>query len=199
MQSNIDAPEARLRQQSAVKPAFPEPKIVVKIGAGAGLSRMADPQVSGSLQHFGGSAGAATAARPRDFGRTAFTLDRTKASLQPTPEWNTEQGASLSWLGDTQARGGFRLLASFLGKVLSIRETLAIVLLIDQSNGEQIESQCDTEVLSANGIGLGDEFECKVIRQFGATSTRLTKLPPKVAPKTRLEEVRSEFKNRWAF
>jgi hypothetical protein len=75
----------------------------------------------------------------------------------------------------------------------------ANVVLMNEQTGERLESRCDVEVLRENGIGNGDEFRCEVLRSKGATSTRLSRVPPRPLSKERVEQIRARFKNRWHF
>lgn len=89
--------------------------------------------------------------------------------------------------------------ASFLGRVDSVGEGNARVHLVSKATGERLESQCDLDVLREKGIGMGDEFRCDIVRVSGMTATRLVKLPPKPVSKDRVQEVRTQFKDRWNF
>jgi hypothetical protein len=92
-----------------------------------------------------------------------------------------------------------KTLASFIGRVESFIGDQASVLLINEQTGERLESRCDTEILRDNGIGVGDEFRCEVIRSKGATITRLSRIPPKPLSKERVEQIRVGFEGRWKF
>jgi hypothetical protein len=92
-----------------------------------------------------------------------------------------------------------KVVASLLGRVVFVGDETANVLLADEASGEKLESKCDVEVLRENGIGMGDEFRCEVVRARGTTTTRLIKLAPKPVTKERVQEVRAQFRNRWNF
>lgn len=92
-----------------------------------------------------------------------------------------------------------KTIASFVGKVESVVSDTAKVLLINEATNEQLDSQCDLEVLSENGVGEGDEFRCQVIRLRGTATVQLFKLPRKSVPKSRVDEVRAKHRGRWDF
>jgi len=92
-----------------------------------------------------------------------------------------------------------RVVASFVGRVESLVGDSALVLLINQATGEQLDSRCDAVVLRENGIGDGDEFRFEVHRSKEVTSTRLFRLPPKTLSREQVDQIRAAFKNRWTF
>jgi hypothetical protein len=90
-----------------------------------------------------------------------------------------------------------KIVASFLGRVESISEKHAIVLLVNEATGESQESQCDLEVLQENHLEPGDEFRMEVVRTGGKTMTQILPLPPKHVSREELEGFRREFEERW--
>jgi len=92
-----------------------------------------------------------------------------------------------------------KIVACFLGKVESVHEDGAIVSLMNEATRERVESKCDSDVLRENGIRLGDEFRCEVVRVGGTALTKLSKLPPKTVPKEKVQELRAKFRDRWNF
>jgi hypothetical protein len=105
--------------------------------------------------------------------------------------------SSAEWIEETLANA--KPVASFLGTVDFVGERNARVHLISETTGERLESHCDLEVLSENGIGRGDEFRCDIVRIGRMTATRLRKLAPRPVSKERVQEVRAQFKDRWNF
>jgi hypothetical protein len=99
----------------------------------------------------------------------------------------------------TRLRKDGKTIASFVGRVESVLNDIAKVLLINEATKEQLDSQCDLEVLSNNGIGEGDEFRCEVIRLRGTTTLQLHKLPRKSVPKLRVDEIRAKHRDQWNF
>ena len=92
-----------------------------------------------------------------------------------------------------------KIVATFLGKVEAVHAESAMVSLLNETTKECVESRCDLEVLQENGIGLGDEFRCEVIRSGGIASTRLRRLTPIPVPKERVRELRDKYRDRWDF
>ncbi len=92
-----------------------------------------------------------------------------------------------------------KIVASFVGKVESLGDEVAIVTLVNAATGERLESQCDTEVLREKGINSGDEFRCEVVRSGGETMTRLVRLLPKPLSEERVAEIRASYSDRWDF
>ena len=101
--------------------------------------------------------------------------------------------------GEWRVTSSPKIVASFVGKVESLGEAVAIVTLVNEATGEQLESQCDTEVLREKGIGAGDEFRCEVVRGGGETATRLVRLSPRALSAERVAEIRASFEGRWDF
>ncbi len=102
-----------------------------------------------------------------------------------------------NWMAGVLANA--KPVASFLGRVDSVGEENARVHLISEATGERLESQCDLDVLREKGIGMGDEFRCDIVRISGMTATRLVKLAPRPVSKERVQEVRTQFNDRWNF
>jgi hypothetical protein len=128
--------------------------------------------------------------------RSGWVLRVSRASGAAAPP---EESVSL-WVGwENRVKSVPKTVASFVGKVESLGEAVAIVTLVNEATKERLESQCDTEVLRENGIGAGDEFRCEVVRTGGETATRLMRLPPKPLSRERVAEIRASFKDRWDF
>lgn len=92
-----------------------------------------------------------------------------------------------------------KVAASFFGRVESVGEDSAAVIMKNETTGESLESRCDLEVLRENGLQQGDEFRCEVVRAKGTATTRITRLPPKEVTKEQVRQVRLEFEERWNF
>ena len=86
-----------------------------------------------------------------------------------------------------------KVLASFTGRVEAMTDQAANVVLKNDTNGEIIESRCDSEALKENGISIGDEFICEVIRANGETTARLSRLSPKSISKVQVAQFRNAF------
>jgi hypothetical protein len=104
---------------------------------------------------------------------------------------------AVEWMAEMSVNA--KPVASFLGTVDFVGERNARVHLISEATGERLESHCDLEILSENGIGRGDEFRCDIVRIGGMTATRLRRLAPRPVSKERVQEVRAQFTNRWNF
>jgi hypothetical protein len=92
-----------------------------------------------------------------------------------------------------------KVAASFVGKVESLSGATAIVVLYDEQTGEQIESQCDEEVLRENGIAESDWFRCKVIRHKGGATACFEKLATKPPSKEKVDRCYKDYIERWSF
>jgi hypothetical protein len=92
-----------------------------------------------------------------------------------------------------------QVIASFLGRLTSLSGPTAYVTMRDQQSGDEIESTCDSTLLRTNGISMGDEFRCEVLRIGGRITTRFSKLSARRISRRRVEDVRRNFEARWTF
>lgn len=167
--------------------------------------RMQDPadwlkqQVSGSLQNPFRAHVEPAGLLPADPYRNRHE-PQTEAGTRSQPSLASaarNMDFAADWIAGALANA--KPVASFLGRVDSVGEGNARVHLVSEATGERLESQCDMDVLREKGIGMGDEFRCDIVRISGMTATRLVKLAPRSVPTERVQEVRTQFKDRWTF
>lgn len=79
---------------------------------------------------------------------------------------------------------------SWVGRVESIRDSIAYVTLAHRATGNTSGSQCQESYLSGAGIGMGDEFLCFLTK---VNTIKLRKLKPRPITKERAKEIKSKM------
>ena len=85
--------------------------------------------------------------------------------------------------------------ATLYGKVESFVEDVAVVSMLHEKTGDQIEAECPVETLAKDGIGEGDEFLCEVIREGPTTSVRFQRLKPAEVTSQKIAEILKEVED----
>ena len=90
-----------------------------------------------------------------------------------------------------------KILTVLVGRVEAICDETAVVSLLEEKTKERLEAHCDSDLLTKNGLGEGDEFKCQVIRRSGKTSVEFERLLPRHVPETVMREIRNRVSEVW--